>query len=45
MTTEQAKQIRDLVDRGGWAAVRVHPVLGPIWAKAVAEQRKFEAAL
>jgi len=45
MTKKQAKQIRDLVDRGGWAAVRVHPVLGPILAKAMAEQRKFEASL
>jgi hypothetical protein len=44
MTKEQAKQIRELVDRSGWAAVRVHPALGPIWAEATAEQRRFEAA-
>jgi hypothetical protein len=35
MTTLQAGQIRQLVDAGGWAAVRNHTELGPIWEAAV----------
>ena len=43
MKAEQVKQIRDLVDKGGWAAVRRHPELSKVWAAALADQRRVEA--
>ena len=45
MTFDDSAAIRKLVDEGGWDAVRQHPVYGPIWAKALAEQKAYEARI
>lgn len=42
MTKSQANAIKKLVAEKGWSAVRVHNVLGPIWAKTLKEQQEFE---
>ena len=45
ITSEIAQQIRDLVDREGWQAVREHPVLGPIWKDTVKHQNDMADTL
>lgn len=41
VTQAQIQQIKALVDRGGWNAVRQHPELSRVWAKSVQESRKW----
>lgn len=41
MNTKQAEEIKRLVDKSGWNAVRNHPVLGKIWAKSVAQSKEY----
>lgn len=41
MTKDQVQQIKALVDRGGWDAVRNHPSLSQVWRRSVAESRKW----
>jgi len=45
MSTEQADAIRRIVDTQGWQAVREHPIYGPIWAAALADQNRFESKM
>jgi hypothetical protein len=45
MTREQAQAIREIVNTNGWFAVREHSVYGPIWRKALAEQKAYEKTL
>lgn len=41
MTKDQVSQIKAIVDRGGWDAVRKHQALSQVWAKSVSESRKW----
>lgn len=41
MTKLQVIEIRKIVDLGGWDAVRVHPVYGPLWESSKNESKKY----
>ena len=45
MTAEQIKEIRLIIDAGGWNAAKKHPVYGPLVRRMFAEQRSFESSL
>jgi hypothetical protein len=44
MTTQQANEIRELVDKGGWDAVRKHPTLSKIWAKHLRDCQSYTSS-
>lgn len=41
MTKEEASQIKELVDNGGWELVHNHPILSKIWKNSTKESRNY----
>ncbi len=41
MTQAQTNEIRELVKKGGWSAVRSHPTLSKVWSDHSKQQKKY----
>jgi hypothetical protein len=41
VNAKQINEIKSIVDKSGWQAVRSHPELGPLWAKHLSDSKNY----
>jgi hypothetical protein len=41
VNAKQINEIKSIVDKSGWQAVRSHSELGPLWAKHLSDSKTY----